>query len=156
MTLTDKKDDFLKAKKIENGIVIDHLPAGSVPKVMELLGVKYGYSGEVSAVMNVPSAHYDKKDILKLEGKALDAKQVNKIALIAPNATINTVKSFVVVDKRMVQVPKTLENVVNCPNGNCITNMDGNPRLLLEQAAPLKLRCAYCEKVYSEQDLKYS
>ncbi len=150
-----EKDDFMKIRRIENGLVIDHLPPGKALKILEILGVGEEFGGEVSVAMNVPSSHYGRKDVVKLEGRNMDPRQINRIALVAPEATVNVVKNYEVVDKHVVQVPQVLESVVACPNANCITTIEGRPKLLLDQKTPLLLRCAYCEKVYAENELKY-
>lgn len=150
-----KESAYLKAKKIETGTVIDHVPKGMALKVLRVLGIEDDFPGTVTLLMNVPSSHYGSKDIIKIEGRILQKKEIAKMALLAPAATVNTIQNFTVVDKYVVQVPSVLEGVVACPNPTCITRSEGTSRLLVENASPVRLRCAYCEKVYGETDITY-
>lgn len=150
-----KENSYLKAKKIETGTVIDHVPKGVALKVLKVLGIDGEFPGTVTVLMNVSSSHYGSKDIIKIEGRLLAKKEIAKIALLAPSATVNTIQNFSVVDKYVVQVPPVLEGVVACPNPTCITRLEGTSRLLVENASPVRLRCAYCEKVYGESDITY-
>lgn len=150
----NKENEFLKAKKIEAGTVIDHIPKGMALKVLQILKIGDDFPGTVTVLMNVPSSHYGEKDIIKLEGKKLAKKEVAQIALIAPTASVNTIQHFSVVDKYVVQTPKKLEGVMPCPNPNCITRKEGESHLDVESTNPFRVRCAYCEKVYGENDLK--
>lgn len=153
--MESKEGAFLKAKKIETGTVIDHVPKGMALKVLRVLGIDDDFPGTVTVLMNVPSSHYGFKDIIKIEGRILQKKEIAKMALMAPAATVNTIQNFTVVDKYVVQVPSVLEGVVVCPNPTCITRLEGTARLLVENASPVRLRCAYCEKVYGDKDITY-
>ncbi|MDP2718006.1 MAG: aspartate carbamoyltransferase regulatory subunit [Candidatus Micrarchaeota archaeon] len=153
--MTDKENEFLKAKKIETGTVIDHIPAARALEVLRVLGVTAEHHGAITVLMNVPSSHYGHKDIIKIEGKKLAKKEVARIALIAPTASVNTIQNFSVVDKYVVQTPKVLEGVVKCPNPNCITSREGTAKLHVETPSPLCIRCQYCEKVYDGSELSF-
>ncbi len=144
----------LKVKKIENGIVLDHLPCGTAPDIMKILGVDDETKETISILMNVPSSMYEKKDIIKIEGKEFEDIMVDKIALLAPGATVNIIKDFAVIEKRKIRIPDVID-VVKCPNPSCITNQREpiKPKLLVEFTKPLKVRCFYCERVFSEQDV---
>ncbi|MFH1257898.1 MAG: aspartate carbamoyltransferase regulatory subunit, partial [Candidatus Micrarchaeota archaeon] len=120
MAKTEK--DMLKVKKIESGIVVDHIPQGKSTKLLSILGINEGFKGTVSVLINVPSGSSGLKDIIKIEGRELRKKELEKIALIAPLATINIIKDFEVIEKYKVKLPEVLEGVVQCPNPNCITN----------------------------------
>ncbi len=153
--MTDKENEFLKAKKIQIGTVIDHIPAARALEVLRVLGIDADHKAAVTVLMNVPSSHYGHKDIIKIEGKKLAKREVAQIALIAPSASVNTIQNFSVVDKYVVQTPKVLEGVVPCPNPNCITGREGTPKLHVESASPLSIRCQYCEKVYRGSELSF-
>ena len=96
--------------------------------------------------MNVPSKRMGKKDIVKIEGRELKAEEVDKIALIAPNATINIIRDYKVVDKKRVQLPKVIKNIVRCANPACISNSNEpvQPTFYVESQEPLYLKCHYC------------
>ena len=83
----------LKVPRIKNGTVIDHITAGNAVKVLHILGIPKTTSSTVSVAMNVKSK-LGKKDIVKVENRELDPKEVDKIALIAPKATINIIRNY--------------------------------------------------------------
>jgi aspartate carbamoyltransferase regulatory subunit len=63
-----------------------------------------------------------RKDIVKIENRELRTEEVDRIALIAPQAKINIIRDYRVVEKKGVEIPKILRGVVRCPNPGCITN----------------------------------
>lgn len=146
------KEEFLRVRKIENGIVIDHIPRGRAMKVLSMLGIGEDFPGTVSTVMNAPSSEFGLKDVIKIEGRALSKKELEKVALVAPYASINVVKEYEVVEKYKLSLPEDLEGVVKCPNPTCISNAEGTPKLKVKERNPLKLQCHYCEKVYGEKE----
>ena len=88
----------LKVSAIKEGTVVDHIPAESTLKVMQIL--KLTKSSEiVSVVFNLESKTMKKKGIIKIGGKNLSSKETEKIALIAPKSTMNIIKYYKVVDK---------------------------------------------------------
>jgi aspartate carbamoyltransferase regulatory subunit len=149
------REKELLVRKIENGTVIDHIPAGKGLKVIEILGVNSGFEGSVVVLINAPSAKLGRKDVVKIENKELTKEETNKIALIAPNASINIIKDWEVVEKRKVSLPEILEGIIKCPNSSCITNSNEpiTTKFVVEKKAPLKLRCWYCERVFSEKEI---
>ena len=140
----------LKVKGIEQGTVIDHIPAGRAPSVMRILGS----DGETTlCAMNVSSTKLGKKDVVKIEGKFLSAEQTNKLGLIAPTATISIIRDSAVAEKRKVEMPQILNGLVACPNPNCISNDKEElvvSKLLKEQKT---YRCYYCERSFDPKDL---
>ncbi len=147
--------DMLKVKKIESGIVIDHIPQGKSIKLLQILGINEEFKATISVLINVPSATSGLKDIIKIEGRELRKKELEKIALLAPYATINVIRNYEVIEKYKVKLPEVLQGVVPCPNPNCITNREGIAKLHIKERNPLKLQCDYCEKVYGEADFKF-
>jgi aspartate carbamoyltransferase regulatory subunit len=145
----------LIVEKIENGTVIDHIPAGLGLKVLEILKIDKDYNARVALVMNVTSRKTGKKDIVKIEGKQIDDKMANKIALIAPNATMNIIKNSEVAEKTQVKLPHELIGVFKCPNPQCVTNMEQIETVFkLEKSEPVrKLRCGFCEMVFEAKEL---
>jgi aspartate carbamoyltransferase regulatory subunit len=148
-------NEELKVKKIKDGTVIDHIKAGKGKKVLDILGVENGFSNVTALLMNVPSKRIGKKDIVKIENKTLKKEEVDKIALIAPNATWNVIKDFKVTNKSKIELPDTLEGIIKCPNPKCVTNM-GEPIksiFKVEEKDPVKLRCMYCERIFDLEDV---
>ena len=147
--MLEKQKDELRVRSIKNGTVIDHITAGSALNVLKILGVKGGTRSIVSVVMNVPSKKLGSKakDIVKIEDRELNSDEVDKIALIAPNATINIIRNYEVVQKSSVELHDKIENIVKCPNLNCISNTNEPVTSKFAVIHPLTLRCLYCERI---------
>jgi aspartate carbamoyltransferase regulatory subunit len=145
----------VKVKKIKNGTVIDHITGGQALNVLRIIGITREYPRTtVTVAMNVPSKKMGTKDIVKVEGKELKEEEVDKISLISPKATINIIRDYEVVDKKSVKMPKMLEGVLSCANPNCITNFEKvKSKFIVEEESPIKLRCAYCERIMRERDI---
>lgn len=141
----------LKVSSIEEGTVIDHIPAGNALKVVRILGIE-GEGATVSIVMNVGSRQTGRKDIVKVEDRTLSREELDKIALVAPDATINLIEDFDVVEKRGVELPDEIVGIVECPNRSCITNAGEpvEPRFRVVKRDPVRLRCVYCEREVEE------
>lgn len=137
----------LKVQPIRNGTVIDHIAPGRAISVLRILGMpRPAWTSTITAAMNVPSSR-GRKDILKIEDRELDTGEVNKISLIAPNASINIVREYEVVRKERVQLPDKVSGLVKCPNPNCVTNHEPvKSSFLVVEREPLHLRCGYCDR----------
>ena len=132
---------------IRNGTVIDHITPGQAVTVMRILRVmRKGWTSTVTAAMNVPSGA-GRKDILKIEDRELEPAEVNKIALVAPNATINIIREYEVARKDRVELPDKVSGLVRCPNPNCVTNHEPiKTQFLVTSKDPVRLRCGYCDR----------
>ena len=141
----------IKIPPIRNGTVIDHIAMGQALNVLKILGVNETNIGStISIGMRVLSHHGDMtmKDIVKLEDMEIDSRAADKIALIAPEATISIIRDYYVADKYKVKLSDSVTGLVRCSNPNCITNK-GEPvssRFIVEARNPPKLRCVYCER----------
>ena len=109
--MSDKNKRELVVSAIENGTVIDHIPAGEVYKVVKILSLDM-YEDEVLIGTNLSSKKYGKKGIIKVKNKFFEENDVNKIALIAPNATLIVIKDYEVVEKRKLEIPSTIKQIV--------------------------------------------
>ena len=136
----------LRVKKICDGTVIDHIAAGNALAVLRILGIKGREGTVVSILMNVPSKTLGKKDIVKIEGRELSPTEVDKIALIAPRASINIIRNYEVIDKEKVKLPSTIKELLKCPNPACITNSREPVKttFTVQREDPLLLKCYYC------------
>jgi len=145
----------LRVSKIANGTVIDHISPGKAWIVLRILGITERSDVVISFLMNVPSKKYGKKDVVKIENRELTEEELNKIALVAPDATINIIRNFEIVEKRRVELPEFIEGVVKCSNPGCITNASEPvvPKFRVVSKAPIALRCAYCERITGEEEL---
>ena len=143
----------LRVQKIREGTVIDHINAGHALSVLRILGMTGRENHVVSVAINVPSTKLKKKDIVKVEGRELNAEEVDKIALIAPKATINIIRDYEVVEKQKVKLPKIVRGIVKCDNPMCISNSKEpiQSTFFLEQDDPLRLRCYYCNRILDKE-----
>ena len=139
----------LRVKPINNGTVIDHIESGQALNVLKILGIGNHTKTVVSVLMNVPSGAMGAKDVVKVEGRELEPEEVDTIALIAPRSTINIIRNYEVVEKYRVAMPKVVAGIIKCGNPNCISNSDEpvTSKFYVESAAPVLLRCSYCEFV---------
>ena len=137
----------LKITPIKDGTVIDHITPGNAIKVLHILKLPESTSSVVSAAINVRSK-MGKKDIVKIENRELDPKEVDKIALIAPKATINIIRNFGVIKKYKVHIPEEVVGIVKCSNPTCISNSKEpvKSRFLLVSKDPPLIKCYYCER----------
>ncbi|MFX1453441.1 MAG: aspartate carbamoyltransferase regulatory subunit [Promethearchaeota archaeon] len=147
----------LRVRKIEQGTVIDHISPGMALRVLSILGMT-GREGHIlSIAMNVPTGKNtnQRKDIVKIENKELELNDINKIALISPNATINIIRDFNVTSKEQVKLPLELKDIVKCMNPNCITNSREpiKSHFAVENKEPILLRCLYCNIIMDRKDI---
>ncbi|GAB3037937.1 aspartate carbamoyltransferase regulatory subunit [Natronobiforma cellulositropha] len=136
----------LRVSKIRSGTVIDHVRGGQALNVLAILGIDGADGEEVSVGMNVPSDRFARKDIVKVEGRELSQDEVDVLSLIAPDATINIVRDYEVVEKHRVERPDSVEGVLSCPNANCITT-GSEPVVSRFTVLEDAVRCAYCETI---------
>lgn len=141
----------MRVRRIEHGTVIDHITAGQALNVLRILGISGTTTAVVSVAMNVPSGVLGSKDVVKVEDRELKEEEVDRISLIAPDATINIIRDYKVIEKYRVDLPDSLEGVMKCDNPNCISNTK-EPVIskFLVNKKPVELRCIYCDHVISE------
>jgi aspartate carbamoyltransferase regulatory subunit len=143
----------LRVTPIRNGTVIDHITCNMALKVLSILGItEKGVDSTVSVLLHVPSKKGGWKDVVKIEDRELVAKEVDRIALIAPFATINIIRNYNVAEKHKVELPENVKGIVKCANINCITNLKEpvESRFNVISKDPPKLRCWYCERVIED------
>lgn len=132
---------------IRNGTVIDHIPGGKAMNVLEMLGISGNTSVPVSLVMNVPSKKMGSKDIIKVEDRELTQSELDRLALVAPDASVAIIRAYSVAEKMTINLGEEVTNVVRCTFSNCITTNPREPlphRLKVLSRDPLNLRCHYC------------
>jgi len=143
----------LKVSAIRNGTVIDHFQNEATFKVAEILELGHG-DNMVLVGMNLQSKKVGRKGLIKIEGRELTPQEVNKIALIAPQATLNIIQDYRVIEKRHVELPSKVEDIVRCFNPTCITNCQPvRTSFEVIAANPVRLRCVYCERIMSGADI---
>jgi len=134
----------LLVSQIRDGTVIDHITAGEALNVLTILGIGGTTTESLSIATNVASRKEGKKDILKIERRELRKEEVDRIALIAPHATINIIRDYEVVEKKGVTVPPVIRGVVKCPNPGCISNAN-EPIESSFEVLGKGLHCCYCD-----------
>ncbi|MBU0591235.1 aspartate carbamoyltransferase regulatory subunit [Candidatus Micrarchaeota archaeon] len=142
----------LNVDTIDMGTVVDHIKAGKGGKVLEILGIDKDYKHRIALVMNVASKKGGTKDIVKIQGKIVDDKTANLIALISPGATINIIKDEKVSKKFRVELPEKLDGLGTCPNPNCITNIE-QCKNSFTKVDGANYRCHYCERKFQADEL---
>jgi aspartate carbamoyltransferase regulatory subunit len=145
----------LRVTKIRDGTVIDHITSGHALDVVKIMGITGRTGGVVTVAMNVPSKNLGVKDMVKVEGRELNSKEVDKIALLAPHATINIVRDYKVVEKQRVKLPSAIRGTVKCANPACVSNSSEpiQPTFYVESEEPLRLKCHYCGHIMEKQDV---
>ena len=144
----------LTISAIKDGTVIDHIPSNATFEVADILGLK-GMKSMVSVATNLPSKQVGKKGIVKIAGKYLTQEEVNKIAIVAPDATVNIIENYNVKKKLKVSIPDQINKVIKCSNPNCITNVEKiGTRFSVLSKAPFKIRCHYCERDMNKEDIE--
>ena len=129
---------------ISNGIVIDHITAGRGMKLYELLGLN-SLDCAVALIRNAGSSKTGKKDIIKIDADI--PLNFDVIGFVDPGITVNFIKDGTIVEKRSIDTPAILKNVIKCKNPRCITTVEQE----LDQIFKLvdkenkTYRCIYCE-----------
>ncbi|NLU46063.1 MAG: aspartate carbamoyltransferase regulatory subunit [Euryarchaeota archaeon] len=149
--MTGAKVAETKIPPIRNGTVIDHISNGQALNVLKILGVnEQNIDSVISIGMHVPSSKGSMwKDIIKVEDRELDPKTVDKIALIAPDATISIIRDYYIAEKFHVRLEDRIIGLARCSNPYCITNKGEpiDPEFKVEVRSPPKLRCVYCDRI---------
>lgn len=153
--MNDKQKKTMEIPAIDYGTVIDHIPAEVTIKAMEILSETFR-NNMATLGTNFPSKRQGKKGFIKVEGAVLSQQQANKIAILAPRATLNLIKDGKVIKKSLLEIPEIIEDILSCPNPKCITNhekISTKFKVLAEE--PLLLRCHYCERALHRSDLVF-
>ncbi len=147
------KDKILEVSAIKNGTVIDHIPAKSLFKVIAILGLDK-ICNKITFGTNLESQKLGQKAIIKLSDVFFLDKDINKIALVAPQAKLNIIKNYKVTEKKVVEVPDEIIGIVKCMNPQCITNAEKIiTKYQVVSKKDVKLKCYYCEKITDQDNI---
>ena len=129
---------------IVNGVVIDHISAGKGMKLYDLLGLDE-LDCSVAIIKNVTSRKMGKKDIIKIDADI--PVNLDVIGYVDPNVTVNIIKDSILVDKRVIEMPENLVNVIKCKNPRCITSCEQelDHVFKLTDKENKVYRCIYCD-----------
>ena len=129
---------------IQNGVVIDHITAGSGMRLYDLLGLDRT-DLSVAIIRNVASRKMGKKDIIKIDAD-IDVN-LDVIGYVDPGATVNIIKDGLLYEKKTIEMPELLTDVIRCKNPRCITGTEQELKHVfrLTDRAKKEYRCVYCE-----------
>lgn len=144
----NKKERLVAA--IENGTVIDHIPATKTYQVVNLLELQ-SLNTPVTIGNNFVSKKIGKKGIIKVSDKFFSDEEISRLSVVAPKIVLNIIKDYEVVEKKTVETPNELRGIVKCNNPMCITNNEPMQTVfhVVDKTHGL-LKCHYCDK---EQDI---
>ncbi len=149
-----KETKELKVSALKNGTVIDHIPADKLFKVIDILGLDK-IETTITFGTNLGSKRLGKKAIIKVSEKFFKDSEINRIALIAPDAKLNIIKDYSVTEKKIVMVPDKIEGIVKCMNPKCVTNNEPvTTKFKIISKKPISLKCHYCEKITDEEHME--
>ena len=134
----------MKIDSIQNGVVIDHITAGYGMRLYELLNLA-SLDVSVAIIKNVASKKMGKKDIIKIDADI--ELNLDVIGFVDPEATVNKIKNGMLLEKKSIDMPETLTNVIKCKNPRCITSCEqelDNIFKLTDKKNKV-YRCIYCE-----------
>ncbi len=141
----NKKERLVAA--IEQGTVIDHIPANKTYEVAALLGL-FDLKTPVTIGINYPSQKVGNKGIIKVSDKFFSDDEISRLSVVAPKVILNIIRDYEVVEKKTVETPSEIRGIVKCNNPKCITNNE--PMQTYFHVNSNILTCHYCEK---EQDI---
>jgi aspartate carbamoyltransferase regulatory subunit len=149
-----KEPKQLSVSAIQNGTVIDHIPANMLFKVIQILRLDH-FDNQVTFGTNLESKKLGKKAIIKISGIYFEDEDINRIALVAPEAKLNIIKDYEVVEKKVVKVPENISGIAKCMNPMCITNVETvTTKFKVVSKKPVALKCHYCEKITTQENLE--
>lgn len=138
----------LVVSALENGTVLDHIPAENVYKALDILNLK-GIDNQITIGINLNSRYFGRKGIIKIADKFFEDAELNKLALIAPKATVNVIRDFKVVEKKKLVMPAEITGIAKCKNPKCITNHQPIKTRFttIVKDNEISLLCHFCEKI---------
>lgn len=143
----------LQVSALRNGTAIDHIPSDALFKVIQILGLDKS-ENQLTFGMNLESKRMGSKAIIKISGRYFEDEEINRIALVAPQAKLNIIKEYEVVEKRVVEVPDNIENIARCMNPKCVTNMEQvATKFKVVDKKRVALQCHYCERITDQDHL---
>ncbi len=150
----NKNNKELQVAAIKNGTVIDHIPPCHLFKVASLLELDKMKNNTITIANNLPSNKCGTKGMIKIADKFFDDKEIDRIALVAPNVILNIIKDYEVIEKKRVALPDEIIGLVKCNNPKCITNNEPmQTRFEVVDRETGTLKCHYCERKVQKDDI---
>ncbi|MEN7982422.1 MAG: aspartate carbamoyltransferase regulatory subunit [Nanoarchaeota archaeon] len=141
--------------RIENGVVIDHIPKGKVWQVVEILKEELKLARVSLADNCVSNKILGGKGLIKIENFYPSSKELNLVSLVAPEATITILRGGNIIDKKKVEIPKILEGIISCSNSNCISSQENEniiSKIFFNEGV---FSCYYCEKKFGKDKINF-
>ena len=139
---------MLNIDEIQNGVVIDHITAGTGLALYHMMELEKLNNASVALLQNVRSQKTGKKDIIKIEG---DVSRLNFdiLGYLDPQISITVIENGTVSQKIRPEQPKRLVNVIKCKNPRCITSLEEGCDHIFALTPSGRYRCIYCEQEFS-------
>ena len=136
----------MEVTSIQNGIIIDHVPAGTALKVLEYLKIDPSKT-KLALIMNTDSHMYGTKDIIKIEDET-ESIDLDVLGLVARTATVGIVRGGKIVEKKKPTLPEHVVNIIKCVNPRCVTTTEPGIKQMfhLVHSERLEYRCDYCDE----------
>ena len=153
----NKKRTELIVSAIRSGTVIDHIPSDKTFQVINMLNLE-GNENQVYFGTNLYSDKYISKGIIKISDTFFKEEDLNKIALVAPTATLIEIEDYDIIKKQQVQQPDNVEKIVKCFNPKCVTNTESIPtkfKVISDHKGTMKLSCHFCEKTMAKENIEF-
>ena len=129
-------------------------PQRTLFKVIQILGLDR-IENQITFGTNLESKKLGRKAIIKISGIYFEDEDINRIALVAPEAKLNIIKDYEVVEKRVVEVPDNITGIAKCMNPKCITNFETVvTKFKVVSKKNVALKCHYCEKITTQENLE--
>ena len=154
MSETKTNDKQLTVKKIDNGIVIDHIITGGAFHVLKALDIDDHFPHSVFIAINVPSKKLGRKDVLKIRNISKENLNLDLLGLLISGSNFICIENYSIVHKEKIRTPEKVHGVVKCPGISCITNSreDVETEFTVFRSngnrENLNLRCVYCDKIF--------
>ena len=134
----------MRVDAVNNGIVIDHIESGKAMEIYRLLSLD-DLDCTVAILKNVPSSKMGRKDIIKIDCR-MDIN-LDVLGYISPNVTVDVIKDGVVSEKKHIDLPETLTDILKCKNPRCITSVEQEIHHIfkLTDREHRVYRCIYCD-----------
>ena len=134
----------MRVDEIKNGIVIDPITAGRAMQIYTLLGLD-NIESTVAVLQNVPSKKMGKKDIIKID--CIMDINFDVLGFISPNITVDIVRGGTVAEKKHINLPDELTDILHCKNPRCITSTEQDIHHVFRLTDREKgiYRCVYCD-----------
>ena len=138
---------------IENGINIDHIPHGNAWYIMKILNL-FNSDSQAGIGLNLPSKKLGTKDLIKIENRVLTTSEIDAISLFCTGSKVSIIKNFKVESKHVLELPKTVTDVIVCPNKRCVSHEHISKfNTFVNRKDEIIVKCHYCEKEYKVDEV---